>query len=371
MGKCLRPGKAGIGMVRLPVWGRIPLVGACLAPCSPPHSGLELPSIKQRTNGPLHRVEGRPVDTGPARTWPSSQKPGRRSSKKPAATRRTRARPEVQISMLTARIREISEHCKLHDHDFHSRRDLVMLVGKAQPPARPTWPRPTRPTIRRPSLDSACVSKPMRPAPLGRAVVFMSLRCWPSGPATNVHREPSEGCCGAAVGASGLGHAAIRIGAFSLLSRPVSSLKPYAFCLSFRGTFARKSRHTWGLCSFSSRSVASTVCRVRGLWVIDREDQHVRYPVYHDHAHSGHDQRFARSGSSALTIETGVVGKLANATVLVTFGGTTVLASVVPRNRAKASTSSPSRWITARTATAGKFRAALRSAKAHQAKRNS
>ncbi len=38
--------------------------------------------------------------------------------------------PEVQISMLTARIREISEHCKVHDHDFHSRRGLVMLVGK-------------------------------------------------------------------------------------------------------------------------------------------------------------------------------------------------------------------------------------------------
>ncbi|MDX2116581.1 MAG: 30S ribosomal protein S15 [Planctomycetota bacterium] len=38
--------------------------------------------------------------------------------------------PEVQISMLTARIREISEHCKTHDHDFHSRRGLVMLVGK-------------------------------------------------------------------------------------------------------------------------------------------------------------------------------------------------------------------------------------------------
>jgi polyribonucleotide nucleotidyltransferase len=37
-------------------------------------------------------------------------------------------------------------------------------------------------------------------------------------------------------------------------------------------------------------------------------------------------------GGRTLTIETGVVGKLANATVLVTFGGTTVLASVVRAN---------------------------------------
>ena len=38
--------------------------------------------------------------------------------------------PEVQVAMLTERIRDISEHLKLHDHDFHSRRGLVLLVGK-------------------------------------------------------------------------------------------------------------------------------------------------------------------------------------------------------------------------------------------------
>ena len=38
--------------------------------------------------------------------------------------------PEVQIAALTARIQELSEHLKVHKHDQHSRRGLIMLVGK-------------------------------------------------------------------------------------------------------------------------------------------------------------------------------------------------------------------------------------------------
>lgn len=38
--------------------------------------------------------------------------------------------PEVQVAMLSARIQQVSEHLKDHDHDFHSRRGLVMMVGK-------------------------------------------------------------------------------------------------------------------------------------------------------------------------------------------------------------------------------------------------
>mgnify|MGYP001158273436 FL=1 len=38
--------------------------------------------------------------------------------------------PEVQIAALTARIQELSEHLKVHKHDRHSRRGLIMLVGK-------------------------------------------------------------------------------------------------------------------------------------------------------------------------------------------------------------------------------------------------
>ncbi len=38
--------------------------------------------------------------------------------------------PEVQIAMLTQRIRELTEHLKVHKHDFHSERGLMKLVGR-------------------------------------------------------------------------------------------------------------------------------------------------------------------------------------------------------------------------------------------------
>ena len=38
--------------------------------------------------------------------------------------------PEVQIALLTARITELTEHLKVHKKDHHSRRGLLMMVGK-------------------------------------------------------------------------------------------------------------------------------------------------------------------------------------------------------------------------------------------------
>jgi small subunit ribosomal protein S15 len=38
--------------------------------------------------------------------------------------------PEVQISLLTQRITYLTEHLKVHKHDVHSRRGLLMLVGQ-------------------------------------------------------------------------------------------------------------------------------------------------------------------------------------------------------------------------------------------------
>lgn len=38
--------------------------------------------------------------------------------------------PEVQIALLTERISELTRHLKTHKHDFHSRRGLLMMVGK-------------------------------------------------------------------------------------------------------------------------------------------------------------------------------------------------------------------------------------------------
>jgi small subunit ribosomal protein S15 len=38
--------------------------------------------------------------------------------------------PEVQIAMLTRRIKDLTEHLKEHKHDHHSRRGLLLLVGQ-------------------------------------------------------------------------------------------------------------------------------------------------------------------------------------------------------------------------------------------------
>lgn len=37
---------------------------------------------------------------------------------------------EVQVAILTARIRELTEHMRTHQKDFHSRRGLLIMVGK-------------------------------------------------------------------------------------------------------------------------------------------------------------------------------------------------------------------------------------------------
>jgi small subunit ribosomal protein S15 len=38
--------------------------------------------------------------------------------------------PEVQVGLLTHRITYLTEHLKVHKKDHHSRRGLLMLVGK-------------------------------------------------------------------------------------------------------------------------------------------------------------------------------------------------------------------------------------------------
>ena len=37
---------------------------------------------------------------------------------------------EVQVALLTARIKELTEHLKTNHKDHHSRRGLLMMVGK-------------------------------------------------------------------------------------------------------------------------------------------------------------------------------------------------------------------------------------------------
>ena len=37
---------------------------------------------------------------------------------------------EVQVALLTRRINQLTEHLRAHKHDHHSRRGLLMLVGR-------------------------------------------------------------------------------------------------------------------------------------------------------------------------------------------------------------------------------------------------
>lgn len=38
--------------------------------------------------------------------------------------------PEVQIALLTERIKHLTEHLRSHKKDFHSRRGLFLMIGK-------------------------------------------------------------------------------------------------------------------------------------------------------------------------------------------------------------------------------------------------
>ncbi|MDX1711858.1 MAG: 30S ribosomal protein S15 [Rhodovibrionaceae bacterium] len=38
--------------------------------------------------------------------------------------------PEVQVAILTERIRNLTEHLQTHKKDFHSRRGLLVMVGQ-------------------------------------------------------------------------------------------------------------------------------------------------------------------------------------------------------------------------------------------------
>lgn len=47
-----------------------------------------------------------------------------------ATVERDTGSPEVQVAVLTRRISDLTEHLKMHKHDHHSRRGLLLLVGR-------------------------------------------------------------------------------------------------------------------------------------------------------------------------------------------------------------------------------------------------
>lgn len=58
------------------------------------------------------------------------------TEKKAAAIKKTQrgkndvGSPEAQVAILTERIKELTEHLKVHKKDNHSRRGLLQMVGK-------------------------------------------------------------------------------------------------------------------------------------------------------------------------------------------------------------------------------------------------
>jgi len=50
--------------------------------------------------------------------------------KKYARDEKDTGSPEVQIAVLTERIRELTDHMKKNPKDFHSNRGLLKMVGK-------------------------------------------------------------------------------------------------------------------------------------------------------------------------------------------------------------------------------------------------
>jgi small subunit ribosomal protein S15 len=47
-----------------------------------------------------------------------------------ATTENDSGSPEVQVAVLSERIRNLTEHFKEHKKDFHSRRGLLIMVGQ-------------------------------------------------------------------------------------------------------------------------------------------------------------------------------------------------------------------------------------------------
>ena len=58
------------------------------------------------------------------------QREKERADRQVRPRRRDTGSAEVQVALLTERINELTEHLRAHTKDHHSRRGLLMLVGK-------------------------------------------------------------------------------------------------------------------------------------------------------------------------------------------------------------------------------------------------
>ena len=88
--------------------------------------------------------------------------------------------PEVQVAMLTQRIADLTEHLKVHKHDHHSRRGLLLLVGRRRRLLK---------YLRKKDINRYRVAdRAARPAPLARRGVASETAAAPAYGATRRDR---------------------------------------------------------------------------------------------------------------------------------------------------------------------------------------
>src|SRR5699024_5308553 len=97
----------------------------------PPHRRRALRAAAP--SGPLVPEPGRQVRCAaqrPRRAMAFDTATKQEIIKEYATTERDTGSPEVQVALLTHRIKYLTEHLKTHKHDHHTRRGLMLLVGQ-------------------------------------------------------------------------------------------------------------------------------------------------------------------------------------------------------------------------------------------------
>jgi small subunit ribosomal protein S15 len=99
------------------VTGKLPRLGCAVLSCpiglrSARRGARWLSSKQQRSNVPLETTVKKEIIAGYATSEGDT------------------GSPEVQAALLTRRINDLTEHLKVHKHDHHSRRGLLLLVGR-------------------------------------------------------------------------------------------------------------------------------------------------------------------------------------------------------------------------------------------------
>ncbi len=79
---------------------------------------------------PCHRPVGRACTTTEEKSVPLASDVKKQIIAEYGSNEADTGSAEVQVAMLSRRISDLTEHLKMHKHDHHSRRGLLLLVGQ-------------------------------------------------------------------------------------------------------------------------------------------------------------------------------------------------------------------------------------------------